>query len=289
MLVDNGANLSAGDIGQFACTAAEQNSLELLEDIVRYGGDVTVTRMDGTTALHLAVCEGNVEMAKFLVEHGADIDKADMNGWTARDLADQQGHDEIKAIFEAKNARDNKSSTTADSLQAPQLVGKFSSEPSIRHANFEATPSPLPSPSPSPSPGDAIFSRKGHRWQKASNFHNSLFGIMSAAHANNVSAPLSSMVPTRCAGVSAVHHHPPKRVTVSCPEKSGMADKLVLLPSSLNELRQVGARKFGFLPSMVFTRDGAEIDDINVIRDDDQLVLVSNSWLRGDGNNTSQV
>ncbi|KAH7652133.1 Potassium channel voltage-dependent EAG/ELK/ERG protein [Dioscorea alata] len=279
LLIDNGANLSAGDIGQFACIAAEQNSLELLGDIVRYGGDVTVPRMDGTTALHLAVCEGNVEMAKFLVEHGADIDKADMNGWTARDLADQQGHDEIKAIFEAKNALDNRSPTMADSLQAPQLVGKFSSEPSIRHANFEATPSP----------GDAIFSRKGHRWQKASNFHNSLFGIMSAVHVNNVSAPFSSMVPSRGAGVSAVHHHPPKRVTVSCPEKSGMADKLVLLPSSLNELRQVGARKFGFLPSMVLTRDGAEIGDINVIRDGDQLVFVSDSWLRGDGNSTAQV
>ncbi|KAJ0985655.1 hypothetical protein J5N97_004011 [Dioscorea zingiberensis] len=264
LLIDNGADLSAGDMGQFACIAAEKNSLELLEDIVRFGGNVTFPRKDGTTALHLAVCNGNVEMTKFLVEHGADIDKPDMNGWTARDLADQQGHEDIKAIFETKKVCENKSSTMMDTLQSPQLVRKFSSEPSIRHAYFETTPSSR----------DAS-SGKGYQRQKASNFHNSLFGIMSAVHANHGGMHVLSTTPSRCVGFSGVHRHPPNRVIVSCPERSDIADKLVLLPGSLKELLQVGAMKFGFLPTKVLTREGAEIDDINVIRDGDQLVLVS--------------
>ncbi|KAG0465566.1 hypothetical protein HPP92_019730 [Vanilla planifolia] len=67
MLIDNGAALSHGDVAQYACTAAEQNSIELLKDIVDHGGDVTLPRSDGSTALHLAVCEGNVNMVRFLL------------------------------------------------------------------------------------------------------------------------------------------------------------------------------------------------------------------------------
>ncbi|KAJ0985652.1 hypothetical protein J5N97_004008 [Dioscorea zingiberensis] len=60
LLIDNGADLSMGDMGQFACIAAEKNSLELLEDIVRFGGNVTFPRKDGGTHCsgHLAVCNG---------------------------------------------------------------------------------------------------------------------------------------------------------------------------------------------------------------------------------------
>ena len=118
ILAENGASLKFGDVGQYACTAAEQNNLSLLKDIVRYGGDVTLVRnQNGTTALHVAVSEDNVEIVKFLLHHGSDIDKQDKEGWSPRDLADQQGHEEIKAIFassaEAKPAvaipeRDNK-------------------------------------------------------------------------------------------------------------------------------------------------------------------------------------
>lgn len=93
LLIENGASINFGDVGHFACTAAEQNSLNLLKEIVRYGGDVASPRKSGTTALHVAVCEDNTEIVRFLLEQGADIDKPDIHGWTPRDLADQQGHE----------------------------------------------------------------------------------------------------------------------------------------------------------------------------------------------------
>jgi potassium channel len=108
-LAENGATLQIGDVGQYACTAVEQNNLNLLQDIMRYGGDITLPNNSvGTTALHVAVSEDSVEIVKFLLEHGANIDKQDKYGWSPRDLADQQGHTEIKAIFEAKGEDNSK-------------------------------------------------------------------------------------------------------------------------------------------------------------------------------------
>ncbi|KAL5572756.1 hypothetical protein UlMin_022353 [Ulmus minor] len=102
ILMDNGAVLEKGDVGLFACTAAEQNNLGLLMEIVRRGGDVTTPKLNGTTALHMAVSEDNIEIVNYLLDQGADIDKADIHGWTPRALADQQGHEEIKAIFQSR-------------------------------------------------------------------------------------------------------------------------------------------------------------------------------------------
>ena len=88
LLADNDAKLSSGDAGNFTCFAVEQNSLDLLKDIVHYGGDITLLNSLGTTALHTAISEDNTEIVKFLVEQGVDIDKPDVHGWTPWALAD---------------------------------------------------------------------------------------------------------------------------------------------------------------------------------------------------------
>ena len=64
------------------------------------------------------------------------------------------------------------------------------------------------------------------------------------------------------------------RVTISCPEKSQVLSKLILLPKSFQELLEIGAQRFGLSPTRVMT-GGAEIDDIELIRDGDHLILVS--------------
>ncbi|KAJ6435312.1 hypothetical protein OIU84_000491 [Salix udensis] len=85
LLVENGASLHHGEVGHFACTAAELNNLNLLKEIVQCGEDVTGTRNNGTTALHVAVCEDNTEIVRFLLDQGADIDKPDAHGWSPRE------------------------------------------------------------------------------------------------------------------------------------------------------------------------------------------------------------
>ncbi|EHA8589711.1 putative Potassium channel AKT1 [Cocos nucifera] len=272
LLRDNGADLSAGDVGLFACIAAEQNSLELLKEIIRHRGDVTLPNKDGNTALHLAVCEGNHQMVEFLLKQGADIDKPNHHGWTPRNLAEQQGHEEIQALFEAKKACQN-SSTINNSTPVPRPMGRFSSEPVIPHVSHEGTPLY----------GDGSL-EKDHPRRKSSDFHNSLFGVISAANVGRKTVLFSSIGPPRSmkfsGGAPNYPHTSQLRITISCPEKGDIAGKLVLLPLSLKELLDIGAKKFDFLPTKVLTKDGAEVDDVKVVRDGDHLVLVGDGWMR---------
>ncbi|KAK9273970.1 hypothetical protein L1049_018784 [Liquidambar formosana] len=269
LLVDNGATISSGDVGQFACTAVEQNNLELLKDLVHYGGDVMLPKSSGMTALQTAISEGNIEIVKFLLDQGVDIDKPGSDGWTPRALADQQGHEEIKALFQTKQEPDKNPVVKAVVLKsAPKKgvasLGKFKSEPAIPPFSREGIP---------PSPD--VHCMDNRRRRRASNFDNSLFGFISAANTGEKD-PISSASYFASSQSSGNY---PARVTLSCPEKGEVAGKLVLLPESLQELLDIGAKKFGFSPAKVLTKDGAEIEDIGVIRDGDHLLLVSNGGI----------
>ncbi|KAG8639260.1 hypothetical protein MANES_14G128600v8 [Manihot esculenta] len=262
LLIENGASINAGDLGHFACTAAEQNSLNLLKEIVRYGGDVTCSRKSGTTALHVAVCEDNTEIVRFLLDQGADTDKPDNHGWTPRDLADQQGHEEIKFIFRTCKEPKPVPSVAIPDKKDPGIryLGRFTSEPAIR-----------------PVSGDGSFSVAEGSWsqnrprRRTNNFHNSLFGMMSAAHKGEKELPF----PVSHLVVADNYGAKPARVVISCPEKVEIAGKLVLLPKSLEELLEIGAKKFGLTNAKVLSKNRAEIDDIEVIRDGDHILIVS--------------
>lgn len=71
-----------------------------------------------------------------------------------------------------------------------------------------------------------------------------------------------------------------KRVTIHIYPHNAIGStvqngKLINLPGSLEELFEIGSQKFpGFHPAKVVSRDCAEIDDIGVIRDGDDLYLL---------------
>ncbi|MCL7043947.1 hypothetical protein MKW94_011125 [Papaver nudicaule] len=276
LLLDNGGNLYSGDIGLFACTAVEQNSLELLKKIVEHGGDVTLPKSNGTTALHVAVCDGNVEIVKFLLEQGCDIDKPASDGWTPRNLADQQAHEEIKLMFASKPEPKIQPAASVDPVtdnnnnnSSNNFITRYRSEPTIIHA--------VPNEA-GRTPSMEVLWRGNRQRRRTSNFHNSLFGIMSVAHAGERNS-ISEHEPGMPAQNSPQHYLP--RVTISCPEVGETKGKLVLLPKSLEELFGIGATKFRFSATRVLTKDKAEIDDIGLIRDGDHLILVSDSWTPG--------
>ncbi|GMJ07466.1 K+ transporter 1 [Hibiscus trionum] len=266
LLQENGANINAGDVGYFACTAAEQNNLNLLNEIIRYGGDVTCPRNNSYTALHVAVCEDNIEIVKFLLEQGADIDKPDVHHWTPRDLAEQQGHEEIMMIFKSSKEMNPPSIMSVQEKQEPHYLGRFTSEPVIRPAAPETD-------------GSWSQSRPRHR---TSNFHNSLFGIMSSAQNVERDMLLSVHQPksVKHSGFNSA------RVVISCPEKGETTGKLVLLPGSFKELLDIGAKKLGIFGAKIMSQ-GAEIDDIEVIRDGDHLVFVSHGQMQQETNGES--
>ncbi|KAK7384745.1 hypothetical protein VNO78_30446 [Psophocarpus tetragonolobus] len=265
LLVDNGADISCADVGSFACKAIEQNSLRLLQGIVQCGGDVTQSTINGMTALHAAVCEGNVEIVKFLLEQGADVDKQDDNGLTPRYLADQQCHLEIINLFQ--NIEHNK---TIQCQTDPTIPG-------------------IPQGSKPPNQELAWFDN--HQRRRISPFQNSFFGIMSTTnygplkptfHFRILNFNIAFISDKKDFSIASQNSNTSKeelaardtiRVTVNCPEKGEHAKKLLFLPNSLEELLRIGAEKFGFSPTKILTKEGAEIEDILVIRDGDHLIL----------------
>ncbi|CDP04802.1 unnamed protein product [Coffea canephora] len=256
LLIDNGANISSGDVGGFACFAVEQNNLELLKDIIKYGGDVTLLNSLGTTALHTAISEDNAEMVKFLIEQGADVDKPDVHGWTPRALADYQANEGIKLLLQNQKKSTRQPVASSPQMQAVSYLKKYQSEPTL----------PPLTPEVAVSVTEADTSRNRLK-RRASNFRNSLFGIMSAANRPNEGGKSIAASPIN---VNTLNH---ARVTISCRERGCDICRLVLLPESIQELLDIGAKKFGFCPTRVFTKDGALVEDIAVVRDGDHLIL----------------
>eukprot|EP01018_Ginkgo_biloba_P031336 Gb_18871 [translate_table: standard] len=68
-------------------------------------------------------------------------------------------------------------------------------------------------------------------------------------------------------------HHPRKR------KDSKVVGKLIRLPDSLEQLLIIAGGKFEYHPVKVYNEDGAEIDDLDVIRDNDRLYLVDKDEL----------
>lgn len=170
LLVDNGATISSGDVGQFACFAVEQGSLDLLKEIIRYGGDVALLNSLGTTAMHTALSEENVEIVKFLMEQGTDIDKPDVHGWTPRALAEYQGHEEIKELFKLMQPANKETNVRPPDVPGAPYLTKYQSEPTIH----------LFTPEETASTSREIGSSNGRLRRRASFFQNSLIGFVSA-------------------------------------------------------------------------------------------------------------
>lgn len=131
VLVDNGATITSGDVGQFACYAADQNNIDLLKEIIKFGGDVTSISSSGTTALHTAVSDDKLEVVKFLIEQGADIDKPDTHGWTSRALANHKCNPEIMALFQTMTHHKKSISLPPIQTAEPPYLVKHSSESSL--------------------------------------------------------------------------------------------------------------------------------------------------------------
>ncbi|CAO2820711.1 unnamed protein product [Amaranthus hypochondriacus] len=256
LLVEQGATLASGDVPQYACHAVEQDNLELLKDIVRYGGDVTLpSTSDDTTALHAAVTNGKGEIVKFLLKKGADIDKSDINGWTPRNLAEHYGNEEIKALFD----HFKEDAKVQSVLMVPNT--KVPDPTFLKNVKTGYTMDVTPRTR------EVTWVDK-HPRRRVNTFRNSLFGFVSAAATRGDAAPDGHSFTN-----SPFFGHQPSRVILRCPDKGDVA-KLASLPDTIPELLEIGTKKFGRRCTRVMTSDGAEIDEIELIRDGDQLCLI---------------
>ncbi|XP_024962224.1 potassium channel AKT1-like isoform X2 [Cynara cardunculus var. scolymus] len=266
LLVDNGAKLTSGDVGEFASYAVEQNSIDLLKDIIKHGGDITLRNSMGTTALHKAISEEKTDIVEFLINNGASIDTPDVHGWTPRDLANHQAHEDILELFAKLPAPKDKPAGVKTKLDGASYLKKYQSEPRM----------PLPFPTETPRISSA--GPQDSRRRPADDFSNSVFGIVSFASRKQNAAEMGYM-PSPPPPYAALERMPQiVRVTLCCPEKNDEAGKLIRLPETLQELLDIGSKKFSISATKVITKNGALVEDIKLIRDGDHLIVATDDW-----------
>ncbi|XP_059212056.1 LOW QUALITY PROTEIN: kinase D-interacting substrate of 220 kDa B [Centropristis striata] len=87
--------------------AAEQGSLEIIQELIRRGANVNLDDVDCWSALICAAKEGHVEVVKELLENSAYIEHRDMGGWTALMWAAYKGRVEVTELLLENGANPN--------------------------------------------------------------------------------------------------------------------------------------------------------------------------------------
>uniref|UniRef100_A0A4W4GC82 KAP NTPase domain-containing protein n=1 Tax=Electrophorus electricus TaxID=8005 RepID=A0A4W4GC82_ELEEL len=98
--------------------AAEQGSLEIVQELVKRGANVNLDDVDCWTALISSAKEGHVEVVKELLANNANLEHKDMGGWTALMWAAYKGRAEVARLLLEKGAN-------------PSITGQYSVYPII--------------------------------------------------------------------------------------------------------------------------------------------------------------
>ncbi|KAK9093493.1 hypothetical protein Syun_028404 [Stephania yunnanensis] len=181
--------------------------------------------------------DGHLEMVKILLEQGANVNKADARGKTPKTLAELQGNGNMYNLLKCYEKR-NKNLEVHEMKPIEEGTLNFS-------RNDQSNDSEKGKP----------------------NYTNS--------HVLDSSSSRCS-----CSSSSKAMKQNDKRITIHMnfrkenvpPNQHG---KLIVLPDSIEELLRIAGQKFaGFHPTKVVNVDNAEIDDISIIRDGDNLFLL---------------
>ncbi|KAG7465841.1 hypothetical protein MATL_G00157980 [Megalops atlanticus] len=87
--------------------AAEQGSLEIVQELIRRGANVNLDDVDCWTALISAAKEGHVEVVKELLANNANLEHRDMGGWSALMWSAYKGRVEVARLLLEKGANPN--------------------------------------------------------------------------------------------------------------------------------------------------------------------------------------
>ncbi|XP_055005104.1 kinase D-interacting substrate of 220 kDa B-like isoform X2 [Boleophthalmus pectinirostris] len=87
--------------------AAEQGSLEIVQELIRRGANVNLDDVDCWSALISAAKEGHLDVVRELLENSAYIEHRDMGGWTALTWSCYKGRTEVAKLLLEEGANPN--------------------------------------------------------------------------------------------------------------------------------------------------------------------------------------
>lgn len=83
---------------------ARQGHADIVEQLVRSGGDLHHTNKIGDTALYLAVSNGHAPTVASLIRLGANVNTANIGGWTPLMMASARGDIDVMELLLAQRA-----------------------------------------------------------------------------------------------------------------------------------------------------------------------------------------
>ncbi|KAK1417662.1 hypothetical protein QVD17_26794 [Tagetes erecta] len=188
-----------------------------------------------------AAKRNDITVMKGLLKHGLLVDSKDHHGSTAIQIAVAENNIEMVKLL-VMNGADVNDNTIKNNIPAENLMD-FVAKREVGHRIVMPDQEPI--------------SHGGRREEAVDEAEKGILG----------KTPCNIFV----GRVSIYKGLPMVRKKIGCTE----AGKLIKIPSSLMELKIIAGEKFGFDPTnaVVTNEDGAEIDDIEVIRDNDKLFI----------------
>ncbi|KAL0834592.1 hypothetical protein Bca101_086481 [Brassica carinata] len=243
-------------------TVVSTGNAALLDEILKAKLSPDITDSKGKTPLHIAASKGYEDCVLVLLKHGCNIHIRDVTGNTALWEAISKKHHSIFRILYHFAA-----------ISDPHVAGDLLCE-AVRQNNVEVIEDLLKQ-------GINVDTKDHHGFTalKVAMSQNQMdmVNLLNMNGADMVTNELTSLEKLRVVEkekerVSIFRGHPLERKERSSYE----AGMLILLPPSLDDLKKIAEEKLGFNGSemMVTNEDGAEIDSIEVIRDNDKLYFV---------------
>ncbi|XP_070682673.1 potassium channel AKT2/3 isoform X4 [Malus domestica] len=280
-------------------TAASKGDATLLDELLKAKLDPDIGDFKGRTPLHIAASKGHYECVLVLLKYACNVHVRDTNGNTALWDAIASKHHSIfrslyfcAAISDPYTAGDllctaakRNNLTVMEELLKQGLnvdsknqLGKTAVQIAMEENNADMVNLLVMNGAdvtnaqnclfPSQSLTEMLQKREvGHRITVPDSTINEV-PLMKNGERNSGRESYG----VNCPRVSIYRGHPMVRKTTCCRE----AGRVIRLPCSLEELRNIAGVKFGFDSGNILVTDegGAEIDSIEVIRDNDKLFLV---------------
>ncbi|XP_054779281.1 potassium channel AKT2/3-like isoform X2 [Prosopis cineraria] len=242
---------------------ASTGNAAFLEELLKAGLDSSVADSEGKTPLHIAALKGHEECVKVLLNHACNVHARDINGNTALwDAIASKCYSIFRILYQLSALSDPHTAGDLLCKAAKRNDLKVMSELLKQGLNIESKDhhgSTAMQVALEKNHVDMIqlLFKNGHEHEGGGQEH--VWG----RYNNN------RQIYSR---VSIFRGHPILRREQGCIE----AGKMIRLPNSIEELKSIAGERFAFdaKDAIVIDEGGAEIDSIDLIRDNDKLFIV---------------
>ncbi|KZV22720.1 hypothetical protein F511_05352 [Dorcoceras hygrometricum] len=303
MLLEGGEEDDESNMSINLLTVADTGNANFLDELLKAGLDPDVGDSKGRTPLHIAASRGHEQCVVVLLKHGCSLHLKDHNGNTALWNAAAEKHQTVfnilyhwasvsypyvsgELLCTAARRNDIKmlkellryglyvDSKDRDGSTALQVAASENHLEVVKYLllNGSQVDDGVKSMIPSIDLDEVLLKREvGHHITIPDSLDREVFGLNESEQKENLK---STSKKTSFSRVSLYKGHPMIRRDTACTEPG----RLIRLPGSMKELKNIAGKKFGFdaANSVLMNEEGAEIDSVEVIRDNDKVFIVEN-------------